>query len=94
MIAVFCRHDRDFEELEPTPRKMFRRVRSINDIRSTKFTGIIRAHDWHRGGKKLTKRMTIYVSYSLSCLNSIAHNTDTQMSYGTVLCVPFNILNT
>ena len=49
MIAVFCRYLRDFEELEPSPRKMFIRIRNINDIRGCKFIGIIKSHDWFRG---------------------------------------------
>lgn len=48
MIAVFCTRQRDFEELEPTPRKMFIRIRSINDLRGVKFTGIIKIYDWYR----------------------------------------------
>lgn len=55
MIAVFCRYERDLKELEPTPRKMFRRVQSIDDIRGINFTGIIKAHDWYRGGKEMTE---------------------------------------
>ena len=55
MIAVFYRYERDFKELEPTPRKMFRRIRTINDIRVVKFTGIIKAHDWYRGEKEITE---------------------------------------
>lgn len=48
MIAVFCRRQRDFEELEPSPRKMFRRIKSINDLRGIQFTGIIKIYDWYR----------------------------------------------
>ena len=55
MIAVFCRYERDFKELEPTPHKMFRRIRSINDIRGIKFTGIIKAHYWYRSEKEITE---------------------------------------
>ncbi len=55
MIAVFCRYERDFKELEPTPRKMFRRIRGINDIRGITFTGVIKAHDWYRGEKEITE---------------------------------------
>ena len=53
MIAVFCRYERDLRELEPTPRKMFRRIRSINDIYGFKFTGIIKAHDWFNSEKEI-----------------------------------------
>jgi len=34
---------------------MFIRIRSINDIRGIKFTGIIKAHDWYRGEKEITE---------------------------------------
>lgn len=53
MIAVFCRYERDFKDLEPTPRKIFRRIQSINDIRGIKFIGIIRTHDWYMGEKEI-----------------------------------------
>lgn len=53
MIAVFCLYQRDFEELAPTPRKMFKCVKNINDIRGIKFTGIIRNYNWYRGGKEM-----------------------------------------
>jgi len=55
MIAVFCRYERDFKELEPTPGKMFRRIRSINDIRGVVFTGIIKDQGWYRGEKEITE---------------------------------------
>jgi len=55
MIAVFCRYERDFKELESTPRKMFRRIRGINDIRGIKFIGIIKVQDWYRGEKEITE---------------------------------------
>jgi len=55
MIAVFCRYERDFKDLEPTPSKMFRRIRSIEDIRGIKFIGIIKTYDWYRGEKEITE---------------------------------------
>ena len=55
LCAVFCRYERDFKELNPTPRKIFRRIQSINDIRGIKFTGIIRTHDWYMGEKEITE---------------------------------------
>lgn len=55
MIAIFCRHEGEFKELEPTPRKMFRRIRNINDIIGIKFDGIIRAHGWNGGDKEITE---------------------------------------
>lgn len=53
MIAVFTRYERDYNELEMTPKKMFIRVKNINDIRGRKFSGIIRAHDWYRGERDI-----------------------------------------
>lgn len=53
MIAVFCRYERDYKELEPTPRQMFKRIRSINDIRGIEFTGIIKARDWYMGEEEI-----------------------------------------
>ena len=41
MIAVFCENERAFKDLMPTPKKMFRAIRNINDIRGFKFTGVI-----------------------------------------------------
>jgi hypothetical protein len=55
MIAIFCKHERDFKELDPTPRKLFRQIRTINDIRGIKFDGIIKAPDWYRGNKEITE---------------------------------------
>ena len=55
MIAVFCRYERDYKQLEPTPRQMFKRIRSINDIRGIKFTGIIRVRDWYIGEKEINE---------------------------------------
>jgi hypothetical protein len=52
-VAVFCRYEREFRELEMTPAKRFKRIRTINDIRGNKFNGIIRVYDWHRGGKEM-----------------------------------------
>jgi len=55
MIAIFCRYERDFKELKPTPINIFRRIRSINDIRGIKFDGIIRTFDWYRGDKEIVE---------------------------------------
>ena len=46
MIAVFTRSGRDFKDLELTPRKMFRRITSIDDIRGVKFLGILKTYKW------------------------------------------------
>lgn len=55
MIAVFSRYQRDFIELNPTPRQDFVRIRSVDDIRGLKFTGIIRMFDWYNGDKSITE---------------------------------------
>lgn len=49
MIAVFTESELDFKVLEHTPKKMFRRIRTINDIRGIKFTGIIKTPGWYNG---------------------------------------------
>ena len=48
MIAVFTRYERDFKEMELTPKNMFVRIRNINSVRGCKFYGIIRTHDWYK----------------------------------------------
>lgn len=55
MIAVFCRYKRDFESLNTTPTKMFRRIRNINDVRGVKFTGIIKLADWYNAGHYISE---------------------------------------
>ena len=53
MIAVFCRYQRDFEELGATPENMFVRVKSPNDICGRSFIGIIKCHQWYYGDRKM-----------------------------------------
>lgn len=53
MIAIFCRYERDFKDNEASPRKMFRRIRNINDCRGITFTGIIRYYEWYKGDKEV-----------------------------------------
>jgi hypothetical protein len=53
MIAVFTRYQKDYKELEMTPKKMFVRIRSTNDIRGRNFSGVVRAYDWYRGEREI-----------------------------------------
>lgn len=50
MIAVFCRYEADFRSLNAIPRKMFKSIRSSDDVRGIKFTGVIKMHDWYKDG--------------------------------------------
>lgn len=47
MIAVFSRYQKDFTDLNPTPREMFVSIKSTESIRGRKFTGIIRMYGWY-----------------------------------------------
>lgn len=51
MIAVFTYNDHEFRDLQVTPRKNFKRIKSFNDLRGQKFSGIIRTRDWWRSSK-------------------------------------------
>lgn len=53
MIAVFYKFERDWRELDSTPKKMFVKIRSIDDIRGRTFTGVLRLYDWYRGEKSM-----------------------------------------
>lgn len=53
MIAIFCKYERDFKELEFTPQKMFVKIRNVNDIRGRTFTGVLKLYDWYRGEKDM-----------------------------------------
>lgn len=53
MIAVFTRYQRDYKELEMTPKKMFVRIRSIKDIIGRSFSGVVRVRDWYRGEREI-----------------------------------------
>ena len=51
MIAVFTRYQRDYEELELTPPKEFKRIKDITDVMNCEFSGIIKLHDWYKGSE-------------------------------------------
>ena len=53
MIAVFTRYQKDYKELEMTPKKMFVRIRSIKDIIGRSFSGVVRVRDWYRGEREI-----------------------------------------
>ena len=53
MIAVFCENERDFSELEPTPVKMFKRIRTINDVAGITFNGIIETRNWWKRRERI-----------------------------------------
>jgi hypothetical protein len=55
LIAVFCSHQRDLNQLELTPRKIFRRIKNIDDIRGIKFIGIIKMNNWRSGEEEIIK---------------------------------------
>lgn len=47
-IAVFCKDQRDFEELNPSPRRMFQRVKNASGLVGLKFKGIVKMYDWYK----------------------------------------------
>jgi hypothetical protein len=53
LIAVFCRYERDFDDLTLAPKNMFRRIRNIDDIRGCSFIGVIGLYDWYNGEEKI-----------------------------------------
>lgn len=53
LIAVFCRYERDYSDLELFPRKAFKRIRSVRDVSGITFAGAIRIHDWYRADREI-----------------------------------------
>ena len=54
MIAVFCEMEREFFDLlNPTPRKVFKRIKGVRDIRGERFTGIITVKGWDFAGNDI-----------------------------------------
>ena len=47
MIAVFSKHERDFQELQLRPKKNFKRIHKANDVQGEKFEGIIFTFRWY-----------------------------------------------
>lgn len=55
VIAVFTATSRDFDELELTPKRLYRRIRTIDDLRGIKFGGIIKTRNWYRGEETIVE---------------------------------------
>lgn len=53
MIAVFTRTQKDFESMNFHPKKEFKRIKTIEDIRGIHFSGIIKLMNWYDGGEAI-----------------------------------------
>lgn len=53
MIAVFCKNENYFIELGATPKNVFKRIRSIEDVRGIKFTGVLAISGWYVDSPKI-----------------------------------------
>ena len=53
MTAVFTRTQRDFNSMCFHPKKEFRRITKIEDIRGIHFSGVIKLMNWYDGEKSI-----------------------------------------
>lgn len=53
MIAVFCKYQRDFDELIFTPKNILKRIKNAESVFGARFDGVIRMYDWYNGDKEL-----------------------------------------
>lgn len=61
MIAIFTQYPEEFERFRLTPRKNFRIVKSINDIRGITFTGAIMIGAWYNDNKLADAYEALYI---------------------------------
>lgn len=47
MVAVFCKTIKEFRNLDVSPKRVFKRITDVNDIRGRNFIGIIRIGEWY-----------------------------------------------
>lgn len=53
MTAVFSRTQKDFDSLGFHPKKEYKRIKTIEDIRGIHFSGIIKLMNWYDGDSEI-----------------------------------------
>jgi hypothetical protein len=53
MTAVFTRTQKDFNSMGFHPKKEFKRITKIEDIRGVHFSGVIKLMNWYDGDKSI-----------------------------------------
>ena len=53
MTAVFSRTQKDFDSMGFHPKKEFKRIKTIEDIRGIYFSGIIKLMNWYDGANEI-----------------------------------------
>ena len=53
MTAVFTRTQKDFNSMGFHPKKEFKRITKIEDIRGVHFSGVIKLMNWYDGEKSI-----------------------------------------
>ena len=53
MTAVFSRTQKDFDSLGFHPKKEYKRIKTIEDIRGIHFSGIVKLMNWYDGGEAI-----------------------------------------